>query len=165
MALWKCTRRKFWANSQSCSTSISALSSASNQWRTSSHVQTSIILKFTFLPVSKCLVIIYLLFIIQSCRSWKTTIKMSINVKIKWSGKCFNYELPQDAKIEELKAKIETETNVLAGRQKSGLSKQQHLMMGLNSCRDRWRATRNQRERWWSASRVVQGGKAGYDGR
>ena len=46
---------------------------------------------------------------------------MSINVKIKWSGKCFDYELPQDAKIKELKAKIEAETNVLSERQKLGL--------------------------------------------
>jgi ubiquitin-like domain-containing CTD phosphatase 1 len=46
---------------------------------------------------------------------------MSINVKIKWSGKCFDYELPQDAKIKELKQKIEAETNVLADRQKLGL--------------------------------------------
>ena len=46
---------------------------------------------------------------------------MSINVKIKWSGKCFDYELPQDAKIKELKQKIEAETNVLSERQKLGL--------------------------------------------
>ncbi|CBY22251.1 unnamed protein product [Oikopleura dioica] len=43
---------------------------------------------------------------------------MSINVKIKWSGKIYDYELPQDAKIKELKAKIEEETNVLSERQK-----------------------------------------------
>lgn len=52
------------------------------------------------------------------CKHLIFIFKMSLNVKIKWSGKCFDYELPQDAKIEDLKSKIEAETNVLAVRQK-----------------------------------------------
>lgn len=67
--------------------------------------------------------------------------KMSINVKIKWSGKCFDYELPQDAKIKELKAKIEAETNVLSERQKLGLKNRKIYTLKTN-CRDQSRAPR-----------------------
>jgi len=54
---------------------------------------------------------------------------MSINVKIKWSGKCFDYELPQDALIKDLKEKIEAETNVLSERQKLGLRNNQQICL------------------------------------